>query len=270
MSDIRTPDDEITKPGYFYPPFKEGDWYQGATYGGHTDFSVDWNKRTRSGAWLDDRGEPVLAAARGTVRSIDRATGTVILGHWNDTWRTEYRHMGVISVRPGDKVERGDKLGEIGAEGISPDSGFVPSPHLHHVHHRKVRGVWKRVKQAFMGKEVIASVGDSDSRPRSWDPPGPVMVQGPPTRATWESAAKEAIKELDKAQSRNGVLVAERDALKRDIGIANTTILAQGQTIADLEAKLAEQDCTAAVAAEHERMVDLVEQQHREMEARIR
>jgi hypothetical protein len=70
MADIRTPDDEVTKPGWFTLPFTEGWTYQGATYAGHSDFSVDWNRRTLSGAWLDDTGDPVLAIADGIFAEV--------------------------------------------------------------------------------------------------------------------------------------------------------------------------------------------------------
>jgi hypothetical protein len=215
MSDIRTPDDEVTTPGHFYPPFKEGWWYQGATYGGHSDFSTDWNRRTRTGGWLDDLGDPVLAAADGTVAEIDRSTGTVYVAHWGATYRTEYRHMRTVSVKQGQRVQRGDKLGEIGAEGIDPADGFVPSPHLHHVHWKKDGGgTWQRIQQSFEGKPVIASVGNSESQPRSWNAPGPVMVEGPPPKATWESAYKAAAEELASAEKviarRTSMLEAQR------------------------------------------------------------
>ena len=73
MTTIRTPDDEVTTPGWFLPPFTEGWWYQGATYPGHSDFAVDFNRRTVSGGWLQDDGDPVLAAADGTVAEVNAA-----------------------------------------------------------------------------------------------------------------------------------------------------------------------------------------------------
>ena len=194
MPDIRTPDDEVSTPGYFYPPFKEGLTYEGQTYGGHTDYSVDWNRRTPSGGWLEDRGDPVLAAQDGTVSAIEASNGAVFVNHFGGTYRTEYRHMDPVLVKIGQKVNRGDIVGRIGAVGISPSSGFTPSPHLHHVHWKKVNGEWRRIQQSFEGKAIRVSVGDSDSRPKEWTPPAKVYVQGPPPKATWESAYKEAKK----------------------------------------------------------------------------
>lgn len=221
---IRTPDDEINTPGYYYPPFMPGDWYQGQTYGGHSDFSVDWNKRTKNGGWLEDRGEPVLAQADGTVVSVNKTDGVVLINHWGGKYRTESRHMGRILVRVGEKVKRGDKIGEIGSNGINPADvpGGIVSAHLHVVHWRKVKGAWKRAKQSYLGVDVISSVWNSDSIPKGTDMPGPVMLQGQPLPVTWEDAYNEAVRRL-----------AKRDATLASVRGSLTTALAK---IAELEA----------------------------------
>lgn len=270
MTTIRTPDDEIDRPGYFYPPFTEGWWYEGATYGGHTDFSVDWNHRTKTGGVIQDLGDPVLAAARGTVADIERDTGTVFLNHWGGEFRTEYRHMSKVLVKVGDKVERGDKIGEIGMEGISPSSGFTPSPHLHHVHWRKIDGVWTRIKQTFHGKPIEASVWNSDSRPRSENLPGPTMIQGPGGRATWESAFRESEKarvKLDAAlaaqKAQTELATDERDQARRELSTAkeSATLLQQAnQTIAE-ERDAARTDASLAKKAADELRTALTEAQ---------
>jgi hypothetical protein len=199
---IRTPDDEVATPGWFLPPFTAGWWYEGQTYGGHSDWAVDWNRRTQTGGWLQDLGDPVLAAADGTVVEVDKAEGLVMLNHpgaFAGEYRTEYRHMGDVVVKEGDKVERGDRIGSIGAVGSNAD---ITSPHLHHRH-------WKRpaagkpfapIRMAFAGKPVATSVGDSDSRPKTWTPPKPVMVQGPPPRATWQGAYQQAERRMARAE----------------------------------------------------------------------
>lgn len=253
---IRTPDDDIDKLDYYYPPFKENDWYEGQTYGGHTDFSVDWNRRRQNGAWLEDEGQPVLAAADGKVSLIEAAGGAVYIDHWNGRRRTESRHMGKVLVKLGQKVQRGDKIGEIGKVGISPGSGFVPSAHLHAVHWSKVNGVWTRVKQTYYGEPVEASVHNSDSMPRTWNPPGPVMIQGPPPRTTWESAYREAAKALEKSdEAREGwrgkaaLLKEERDLATK---AADELRVALTQARADLTAcqNAAPVDCTGQLAAQ--------------------
>lgn len=192
---IRTPDDEITTPGYFYPPFKVGLGYQGITYPGHTDYAVDFNRRTPEGAWLADDGDPVLAAARGRVIDVSVPDGFVMVQHpgW---FRTEYRHMQPVDVRIGQDVQRGDRLGRVGEAGNAPNG-----THLHHVHWRKVEGEWKRVPMTFEGVRVATSVRSND-KPEDWEPPAPVYVVGPPRRATWERAYKAARKALDACEAR--------------------------------------------------------------------
>lgn len=213
---IRTPDDDIDRPGYFYPPFRESWWYQGATYPSHSSFSVDWNRRTKSGGWLDDTGDPVLAAADGKVTEVDPREGLVMLDHAGG-YRTEYRHMTGPFPKVGQKVQRGDRIGSIG--NVAGD-GRSFGAHLHHVHYRN----GKRIQQRFYGQPVEVSVGDSDTRPSAWKPPTPVMLQGPPPPATWESAYKEAAKALDKAQTKVdsltiqvGAVTEERDQALRDL-----------------------------------------------------
>ncbi len=91
------------------------------------------------------RGVAVLAAAPGRVRAVRddmrdasvRAMGkdavagreagnSVIIGH-GDGWETQYAHLrrGSIAVRPGDVVQAGQTLGEVGL------SGNTEFPHLH-------------------------------------------------------------------------------------------------------------------------------------------
>ncbi len=69
MGDIRTPDDE--RPDWLYLPVTPGWWYELATYPGHSDYSVDINRRTKAGAWVNDEGDPVLAAQDGTVAAVE-------------------------------------------------------------------------------------------------------------------------------------------------------------------------------------------------------
>ena len=90
-------------------------------------------------------GVPVLAAAAGVVRGGrdgepdqppdgrlavdygDRNCGNgVVIAH-EDGWSTQYCHMrrGSVAVRPGDKVEAGDRLGLVGM------SGEANFPHVH-------------------------------------------------------------------------------------------------------------------------------------------
>lgn len=238
---IRTPEDEVDKPGYLYPPFKEGWHYQGATYAGHSDFSVDFNRRTPTGGWLDDRGDPVLAAADGTVAEVDVAEGLVLLNHHGGLWRTEYRHMQPVLVKVGQKVERSEQLGGIGEAGNAPNG-----THLHHVHWRRTSTStpWRRVQMRFEGIDVAQSVLSS-GRADSWTPPAPKLYIGPPAKATWEDAYRQADRALTKCKARVleleqgtppadcAAVEAERDAYK-----AQAEQLAED--VAELKAALAE------------------------------
>jgi hypothetical protein len=271
MSTIRTPDDEVRTPGYFYPPFREGWTYEGQTYGGHTDYSVDWNRRTPSGGWLEDRGDPVHAQQDGTVVEVDKANGAVFINHFGGEYRTESRHMEPVLVKAGQKVKRGDLIGRIGAVGISPSSGFTPSPHLHVVHWKKVKGTWERIQQSYEGKPVRVSVGDSDSRPKSWTPPAKVYLQGPPAPATWESAAKEALKALDKAEKALSTATTAKGAAEAALAeekaarlLAETALeieVKRNQTLADQLAAceaLPTPDCTEQLRVQRESLLSAV------------
>lgn len=73
------------------------------------------------------QGSPAVAAASGTVIRAERAGAyglTVILDH-GDGSRTLYAHLSVITVRKGQVVGVGQKLGKVGSTGRST------GPHLH-------------------------------------------------------------------------------------------------------------------------------------------
>lgn len=212
---IRTPDDEVTAPGHFYPPILPGRIYHAATYRGHSNGAIDMNRRTVGGAWRQDLGDPVLAAAGGRVTRVDRPSGTVEIAHV-DGWRSRYVHMQDIIVKVGDRVERGDQIGEVGNKAGGPASSF--GPHLHFAVERD----GKPEQVHFEGKPVRTSVVNSDTKPEGWVPPDPVEVIGPPARATWQSAYEEAAKRLERSEARvaarNGtidVLTGERDEARR-------------------------------------------------------
>ena len=110
------------------------------TYDGHrgTDFQLPDLKRMRDGV-------AVLAAAPGVVRDVrdgmpdtgkqaydargeaDRALGNAVAIDHGSGWITFYGHLrqGSLKVRPGDRVARGQILGEIGL------SGSTEFPHVH-------------------------------------------------------------------------------------------------------------------------------------------
>ncbi|MCT7986896.1 M23 family metallopeptidase [Laspinema olomoucense] len=73
-------------------------------------------------------GTPVVAAYSGTVSIADWMGGygqTVVLQHQNSTLETLYAHLSNIFVQPGEVVEQGQVIGEVGSTGNST------GPHLH-------------------------------------------------------------------------------------------------------------------------------------------
>jgi murein DD-endopeptidase MepM/ murein hydrolase activator NlpD len=67
----------------------------------------------------------VREAGRASVEGVE-AGNAVVIRH-DDDWETQYSHLksGSVLVQPGDKVRRGDPLGQIGL------SGNTEFPHLH-------------------------------------------------------------------------------------------------------------------------------------------
>lgn len=221
MTTIRTPDDE--NPDWLYAPFTEGWYYVGATYAGHSPYASDWNRRTKNGGWLNDLGDPVLAPQDGTVAEVDKAEGLVMLHHHGGRTQVELRHMQNIRVKPGDKVARGDRIGSIGDVA---GSGRSTAPHLHMVQYgRKTTAEpFRRVPLTIEGKRIATSVSDSDTRPAGWKAPDPVMLQGPPPKATWESAFRESEKarlKVDAAlaaqKAQTSLATDERDQARREL-----------------------------------------------------
>ncbi len=73
-------------------------------------------------------GTPVLATADGTVKDAgqDSQNGNHISIDHGYEYQTEYNHLSQISVKPGDRVKRGDQIGKVGSTGRSL------GPHLHY------------------------------------------------------------------------------------------------------------------------------------------
>lgn len=73
-------------------------------------------------------GTPILATARGRVTYVGRKPGygkLVEIDHGYG-YRTRYAHAARITVRPGQQVERGQVIGEVG------QTGLASSPNLHY------------------------------------------------------------------------------------------------------------------------------------------
>ena len=78
-----------------------------------------------------DYGVPVYATGDGVVEKIDhgkrrRGYGRQILVNHKFGYKTRYAHLQKMFVKPGDKVQRGQLIGEVGSTGGST------GPHLHY------------------------------------------------------------------------------------------------------------------------------------------
>lgn len=108
----------------FQLPFPCGQVWAGQTRTGHSPTrAVDFNRG-------DDLGDTVVAAASGTVTRVDNEGG-VSYGRWIEIahaggYRTRYAHLASQSVRSGQSVSRGQKIGTLGSTGGST------GPHLHY------------------------------------------------------------------------------------------------------------------------------------------
>lgn len=104
------------RPGRITSPFGRGREYNGRVSGRHT--GTDY-----AGAV----GAPVIAPARGVVRLVDRfyLGGNVVYVDHGAGLSTAYLHLSRTAVAEGDTVERGDRIGDVGA------TGRVTGPHLH-------------------------------------------------------------------------------------------------------------------------------------------
>lgn len=107
--------------GYFIPPFACGLKYWGLTYGpftladgsihrAHEPWAVDFNRSPQ------DLGDPVRAAASGTVSYVDRSQGGVIIQH-SGGYSTIYWHMMNVIVNKSQKVVAGQQIGQIDTNG---------------------------------------------------------------------------------------------------------------------------------------------------------
>ncbi|MGB0500958.1 MAG: M23 family metallopeptidase [Acidimicrobiales bacterium] len=80
---------------------------------------VDIGGATGTPIWASKAGRVIFAGWKGGYGN------TVVMVHGDGTVTTLYAHMSVIHASPGDRVDRGEVIGEIGS------TGFSTGPHLH-------------------------------------------------------------------------------------------------------------------------------------------
>lgn len=108
----------------FQLPFPCGQVWAGQTRVDHSPPpSVDFNR-------ADDLGDPVVAAASGTVARVENL-GSTSYGRWIEIahvngYRTRYAHLASQAVTVGQAVVRGQRIGTLGSTGGST------GPHLHY------------------------------------------------------------------------------------------------------------------------------------------
>jgi hypothetical protein len=142
VDDLGTGPDPSLAPS-FQLPFPCGQVWAGQTRSNHSPVnSIDFNR-------TDDIGDPVVAAAGGTVTRVANE-GNVSYGRWVEIdhgggYRTRYAHLNSQSVALGQGVSKGQKIGTVGSTGGS--SG----PHLHY----ELRLNGSAIKPVFNGATAL-------------------------------------------------------------------------------------------------------------------
>jgi murein DD-endopeptidase MepM/ murein hydrolase activator NlpD len=100
-----------------------------ATFGSREDPFGRGGSEQHSGLDISaDRGQPVFATAGGVVEFTgwNGDYGNMVTINHSFGMVTRYAHLSTMLVRPGDRVERGQTIGQIGT------TGRVTGPHLHY------------------------------------------------------------------------------------------------------------------------------------------
>ncbi|NVB78910.1 MAG: peptidoglycan DD-metalloendopeptidase family protein [Kofleriaceae bacterium] len=145
--DVTLPADEVDtlaagRP-LFQLPFPCGQVWAGQTRTNHSPApSVDFNR-------ANDSGDTVVAAASGTVTRVANL-GNVSYGRWieishGNGYTTRYAHLSTQTVRVGQSVSRGQKIGTVGSTGGST------GPHLHF----EERSGGVAIKATFNGTQAL-------------------------------------------------------------------------------------------------------------------
>ncbi|MFE3452655.1 M23 family metallopeptidase [Nonomuraea sp. NPDC059194] len=117
----------------FQLPFPCGQAWTGnsSASSAHQSWEIDFNRGSTPDA---DLGDPVLAAASGTVvisahQGSTNGYGNLVKIDHGGGWSTYYAHLNVRSVSAGQAVSQGQKIGTVGN---TSKPGNNISPHLHY------------------------------------------------------------------------------------------------------------------------------------------
>ncbi|QQQ79215.1 M23 family metallopeptidase [Saccharothrix sp. 6-C] len=116
----------------FQLPFPCGQTWRGDSDGSsaHESWEIDFNR----GSGADDLGDPVVAAAAGTVRTAAHqgsanGYGNLVKIEHAGGYFTYYAHLNTMAVREGQSVAQGATIGSVGD---TSKPGNDISPHLHY------------------------------------------------------------------------------------------------------------------------------------------
>ncbi len=122
------------------------------------------------GSGYDDYGAPVIATHDGVVRKAqendDKTEGAgrrVTIQSEDGTFQTKYFHLSVFLVDIGDKVKKGQIIGEIGSSAFAKENGT--DCHLHYEIHKKNSAGKMEHYNPTEGK---ANTGENIVDPQTW------------------------------------------------------------------------------------------------------
>ncbi|MDJ1014878.1 MAG: DUF5930 domain-containing protein [Paracoccaceae bacterium] len=98
------------------------------TYRSTSGFGPRWGRMHEGHDWAGPRGTPIIATADGTVTFAGRQSGygNLIKIKHDFGFETRYGHLSKFRVSVGDRVSRGDRIGDMGNTGRSTGT------HLHY------------------------------------------------------------------------------------------------------------------------------------------
>ncbi len=136
----------------FQLPFPCNQVWSGQTRGNHSPLNaVDFNR-------AGDEGDTVVAASGGTVTRV-QTLGNRSYGRWIEIshgggWTTRYAHLSAQSVGVGQRVVRGQKIGNVG------NTGGSSGAHLHYEARRNgvaVRATFNGASALYFGTRSYTS-----------------------------------------------------------------------------------------------------------------